>query len=132
MDAEQLNQALYDKMAAEQNEFRSLLLGKTPEEILNCAYEYAMQEDILLGMEAAELLPEQAAALLESPSPLKDVYEDFRARETNHMDTVRECIETLADCLLETSGRLPVPSRSIRKTPDTQKNTARLICSWLL
>lgn len=35
MDAEQLNQALYDKMAAEQERFRRELLSKTPEEVLS-------------------------------------------------------------------------------------------------
>ena len=32
MDAEKLNKALYDKMAAEQERFKHGLLGQTPEE----------------------------------------------------------------------------------------------------
>ena len=95
MDAEKLNQALYEKMSAEQAQFRQDLLSQTPEEVLNHAYEYAMREDILIEMETLELPAKQAAALLESPSPLADVYGDFRERE-GHMDLVRECIETLA------------------------------------
>ena len=39
MDAEKLNQALYDKMAAEQERFKHGLLGLTTEEALNHAYE---------------------------------------------------------------------------------------------
>ena len=39
MDAEKLNQALYEKMSAEQEQFRQGLLGKTPEEILDHAFE---------------------------------------------------------------------------------------------
>ncbi len=116
MDAEKLNQALYDKMAVEQKEYRSWLLGQTPEEILNHAYEYAMREDILMGMEALDLPAPQAAALLESPAPLADVYKDFRDMETGHMDTVRECIEARADSLLEApAGENPCDSALQRK-----------------
>lgn len=43
MDTEKLNQALYDKMAAEQEQFKHGLLGMTAEEALNHAYEYVMR-----------------------------------------------------------------------------------------
>ena len=47
-------------------------------------------------------LPEKlAAALLESPSPLTDIFKDFRDMETGHMDYIRECIEDRAGILLE-------------------------------
>ena len=101
MDAEKLNQALYDKMAAEQERFKHELLGLTPEQVLDHAYEYAMREDILMEMEELDLSAPEAAALLESEFPLASVYGDFRERE-GHMDLVRECIETLAYSLLET------------------------------
>ena len=39
MDAEKLNQALYEKMSAEQEEFRNDLLNQPPEEILKQASE---------------------------------------------------------------------------------------------
>lgn len=101
MDAEKLNQALYDKMADEQERFKHNLLGLTPEQVLDHAYEYAMRQDILMEMEELDLSAPEAAALLESPFPLADIYGDFRERE-GHMDLVRECIETLAFSLLET------------------------------
>lgn len=101
MDAEKLNQELYDKMAAEQERFKHGLLGMTAEEVLDHAYEYAMRQDILMKMEELDLSAPEAAALLKSPFPLADIYEDFRERE-GHMDLVRECIETLAFSLLET------------------------------
>ena len=102
MDAEQLNQALYDKITAEQERFKHNLLGLSTEEALNHAYEYAMRQDILAEMEALELPASQAAALLASPSPLADIFKDFRDMETGHMDHIRECIEGRADRLLET------------------------------
>lgn len=101
MDAEKLNQALYDKMAAEQEQFKHGLLGMTAEEALNHAYEYVMREDILMSLEVQDLPAPQAAALLESPCPLADIYKDFRDMETGHMDNIRECIEGRAESLME-------------------------------
>ena len=101
MDTEKLNQALYDKMAAEQEQFKHGLLGMTAEEALNHAYEYVMREDILMSLEVQDLPAPQAAALLESPCPLADIYKDFRDMETGHMDNIRECIEGRAESLME-------------------------------
>lgn len=101
MDAEKLNQALLEKMSAEQNKYRDWLLTQPPEEILNHTYEYTIREDILMEMEFVTLPEKQAVVLLESPSPLADVYKDFRDMETGHMDNVRECIEERANSLLE-------------------------------
>ena len=110
MDAEQLNQALYDKMAAEQDAFRADLLGKKPEEILDHAYEYAMREDILVEMEALDLSADQAAALLASPVPLADVYEKWSNAEARYMEEIRDVIEELADTRVkdrETTRSIP-------------------------
>lgn len=101
MDAEQLNKALYEKMSAEQERYRHNLLGQTPEEVLNHAYEYAMREDILIEMEALKLPAPQAAALLASPFPLADVYKDFRNTETNQIEVIADCIKERAEKLVE-------------------------------
>ena len=102
MDAEKLNQELYDKMAAEQERFKHELLGMSAEKVLDHAYEYTIREDILMALEFNDLPASQAAALLASPSPLADIFKDFRDMETGHMDHIRECIEGRADRLLET------------------------------
>lgn len=102
MNAEQLNQALYDKMAAEQERFKHNLLGLSTEEVLNHAYEYAMRQDILVEMEALELPADQAAALLASPTPMADVYRQWGKVETHHMEDIRDVIEELAGSMLET------------------------------
>ena len=87
------NALLYDKMKAEQDKYR--------EEILNHTYEYTMREDIVMCMEELELSPKQAKALLRSPCPLDDVYKEFRDREVEHMDTIRDSIETRANDVLK-------------------------------
>ena len=88
---------LYKKMNNEQNSYRKWLMSQQPAEILNHTYEYTTREDILMCMEELSLQPKQAKAMLKSPCPLKDVYEEFRDRETGYMDTIRESIEAEAD-----------------------------------
>ena len=91
------NALLYDKMKAEQDKYRDWLLNQPPEEILNHTYEYTIREDIVMCMEELELSPKQAKALLRFPCPLEDVYKEFERRETEYMDTIRDCIETRAN-----------------------------------
>ena len=100
------NTALYEKMAAEQEEFRDWLKSQPSEEVLNHAYEYTVREDILMEMEQLELTISQSKALLISPSPLADVYRYFEKLETDHMDVVRDSIENRADGLVEQQAEL--------------------------
>lgn len=96
MTQEEMLTALYEKMAAEQDKYRDWLKGQPAAEVLNHAYEYTVREDIVMCMEELELPPEQAAALLSSPSPLADVYKDFEKLETSYMDVIRDTIESRA------------------------------------
>ena len=101
MDNEELNAAVYEKMSNEQNKFRGWLLSQPPEEILNHTYQYSIREDILLSLEENKLSDEQARALLESPSPLSDIYHAFTNIDTDHMIYIQECIECHADALID-------------------------------
>lgn len=96
MNPNDLNTALYEKMAAEQDKYRDWLKGQPPEEILNHTYEYTVREDIVMAMEELELTDAQAKALLASHSPLADVYRYFEKIETGYMDVVRDSIENRA------------------------------------
>ena len=58
------NSELYEKMAAEQEKYRSWLLSQEPSEMLNHTYEYTMREDIVMAMEDMELSPKRAKALM--------------------------------------------------------------------
>ena len=99
MKLNDLNTALYEKMAAE-------LKSQSPAEVLNHAYEYTVREDIVMAMEELELTDAQAQALLDSPTPLADVYHYFEKVETDHMDVVRDCIEIRADDVCRTQAEL--------------------------
>lgn len=96
MTNEQLNTALYQKMFAEQETYRAWLLSQPLTEILNHAYEYTVREDILLALKYHNLPDAQARALLKSPSPLSDVFEDWQDRETGHMDDIWQTVEDRA------------------------------------
>ena len=109
MNTNDLNTALYEKMAAEQEQYRDWLKSQPPEEILHHAYEYSVREDIVMAMEELELTDTQAQALLDSPSPLADVYRYFEKLETAHMDVVRDSIENRADDVTA----LKVPQQSV-------------------
>ena len=95
------NVLLYEKMKAEQDKYQDWLLRQDPAEILNHTYEYTMREDIVMCMENLDLEPDRAKALLRSPCPLSDVFEEFKDREVEHMDTIRDAIETEADKRLQ-------------------------------
>ncbi len=95
------NTLLYEKMKAEQDKYRGWLLTQEPAEILNHTYEYTMREDIVMAMEDLELTLKQAKALLKSPCPLDDVYKEFKDREVEHMDTIRDSIETRANQVIK-------------------------------
>lgn len=101
MNETDYNARLYEKMKAEQDKYRDWLVRQEPSEILNHTYEYTMREDIVMCMEELELEPEKARAFLRSPCPLSDVYKEFRDSETEHMDTIRDSIETEADKSLQ-------------------------------
>lgn len=111
MTNEERNTALYKKLFAEQEAFRDWLKSQSPEEILNHAYEYTVREDILLSLEYHNLSDAQADALMKSPSPLADVFQDFEKRETDHMETIWDCLESRADTILEEQRR------TLRETP---------------
>lgn len=50
------NTRIYEKMEAEQQQYREWLLAQPPDEILKHTYEYTMRQDILMAMEEMDLL----------------------------------------------------------------------------
>ena len=96
MTNEELNTRLYEKMFAEQEQFRDWLLSQPAAEILNHAYEYTMREDILMSLEYNDLEDSQARALLKSGKPLKRIFERWENQETSYMDTVWDTVQEQA------------------------------------
>ena len=96
MTNEELNTRLYEKMFAEQEQFRDWLLSQPAAEILNLAYEYTVREDILMSLEYHDLEDSQARALLKSGKPLKQIFERWENQETSYMDTVWDTVQEQA------------------------------------
>lgn len=97
MTNEELNTALYQKMAAELESYKGWLLSQSPEEILHHTYEYTIKQDIVMAAEENDFSNEQCKALLASPSPLADVFTAYERMETGYMEDIRNCIESRAD-----------------------------------
>lgn len=98
-----LNTELYQKMFAEQEAFRAKLLSMSPQEILEYAYEFVAREDILLSLEYSDLSAKQAKALLQTDTPLADIFVKWEKRETDHMTDIWDTVESRANELLRQS-----------------------------
>ena len=72
-----LNTQLYQKMYAEQEQYKAYLLTLTPIQILDHASEYTCRENILMAMENNDLNNARAKALLKFSTPLADVYNKY-------------------------------------------------------
>ncbi len=105
MTNEELNTKLYEKLFAEQERYRDWLLTQPASEVLHHCYQYTIREDIILALEYMALSDAQCKALLESRSPLDDIFLDFEKLETDHMQTIRDAIEARADKLLRENAR---------------------------
>jgi hypothetical protein len=97
MSNEELNLALYNRVLDEQMKWKKWLLSQSPEEVLNHSYEYTSCEDIILALEYTDLSDEQCLALLKSPCLLADIFKEFERMESDHMDEIRQSIESRAD-----------------------------------
>ena len=93
---ETLANALYRKMAKEQEEYENWLLNLTPKEILDHAWEYTVRNDIVAAFEDMEMDDDLLMALLDITDPLAEIYRAFSKLETDHMETVRNTIENRA------------------------------------
>ena len=72
-----LNTQLYQKMYAEQEQYKAYLLTLTPAQILDHASEYICRKNILMATENNDLNNARAKALLRSPTSLADVYNKY-------------------------------------------------------
>ena len=96
----------------EQEKYRDWLKSQPPEEVLNHAYEYTVREDIVMAMEELELTDTQAQALLESPSPLADVYRTLGNHSFRLGMTLSVDVEQRPSWITSISSRLPQRRKS--------------------
>ena len=76
-----LNTQLYQKMYAEQEQYKAYLFTLPPTQILDHASEYICRENILMAMEINDLNNAWAKVLLKSSTPLADIYNKYASWE---------------------------------------------------
>lgn len=96
MTVEEANVALYEKMYQEQQEYVTWLKTLPAEEVLDHAFEYTSRENLLAAMESNDLKILEAKALLESPTPLAEVYSAWLQTEDSSMEEMWQVIESQA------------------------------------
>ena len=94
MSRNNMRDNLIERMYSEQKEYRKYLISLLAEEVLSHAYEYSVREDILFAMEDVELGNDEIDALLESETPLADIYKNYAKMETDYMESIRYSIES--------------------------------------
>ena len=101
MTYEEMTAALQDKMRAEQDQFKESLLKLSPENILAHAYQYIMQEDIVLSVDSNYLSVEQLSALLNLDKPLEAVYQQYISTDIDTLEPMRSCMVDRAELELQ-------------------------------
>lgn len=103
MTQAKLNTELYQRMFAEQKLLRAGLLLMPPTEIPNHAYENVCRESILLSLKYNDLSCRQALALLNSPTPLADVFKNLENTGGSiRLDTIWNTVEARANEVVRT------------------------------
>lgn len=90
-----LNQKVWEKMQAELDRFIAELKTKSPDEIIESAYELTYKEDILQSFDFeldgnCPLSNEQAKALLSLKHPLDYLYQEWLDYDDSVLDTLRQ------------------------------------------
>ena len=104
-----LQTRLYEKVKTEQDMYISNLLQKSPQEVLDHAYEKVIRDDILMIFESEDLPDKQVRQLLKLKNPLAECYDKWLKADCSHMDMLRDTIEDFGE-------RLAAESIKKRKT----------------
>ena len=113
MTNEELNAALYEKLSAEQDNYRNWLESQTAAEALQHAYEYIVREDILIALSDNDLSLAQVKALLQNSCTLEDIYKDLEKQETGHMQDIRDTVEERANIFIRQEQEKPIQFASL-------------------
>ena len=97
MTEKQVHEALYEKMKAEQEDYRDWLLSQPSEEILHHAYEYSVRQDILSIIQGEHLPPITAKALLRAEQPLSSVYTRWSKCDYGIYDDLTKVVQEWAN-----------------------------------
>lgn len=104
-----INTQLYNKMEAEQKQYREWLLGLPPEEILDHANEYTVRNEILMAVfNYGALSDEKLDVLMSSSSPLADVVKEYLNMEDERMDMALAAVDSRAEYVIQEARNKPL------------------------
>ena len=99
---ERLEDALYNKAAKEQQEYKGTLRKMQPDEIMNNAYRLIIQEDILMTFEDPKYLSDrELRALIKLDNVLESCYNDWLKNDLSHMEDLRATVSGYANSCAE-------------------------------
>ena len=97
LDYEDRDSQLYERASAEYSGFIEALKQKTPQEIIDAAYEITLKEDILLFLESHDMSKKEINVLLTLEKPLDSIYTGWLDKDHSHMDMLQETMGDLID-----------------------------------
>lgn len=99
MANENLLTELYEKMSAEQAQYRQWLLGQPPDQMLTHALEYAIRQAIVEEAKEGELPMTQIGPLLKVRKPLAEVFQQWQNHQIGYLEGIRDAYERSADAI---------------------------------
>lgn len=88
-----LEEQIYQKMKNEQDAFLAELKTKSKNEIISHAQEITVRENILyLFSEPGRYTQQELNVLLHKRLPLRELYEEWRSRDTDEMETLHAVV----------------------------------------
>lgn len=94
-----LQTRLYEKAKTEQGMYVSNLLQRSPQEVLDHAYEKVIRDDILMIFENDDLSDKHVKQLLKLKNPLAECYDKWLKTDCSHMDMLKSTIEDFGERL---------------------------------
>ncbi len=103
MSIQDLQNELYEKAEAEQQQYLADMKTKPPEEIIKAAYKITMREEILSAFneQFTFLNEKQLKALLKKDCPIAACYDDWQNSTGLDMQALQDCISDYADDLVK-------------------------------
>lgn len=93
MENSDYNELLQKKISKELSDFINELKTKTPEEVIESAYELIIKEDIASVFECINYSQQEAKALYEEKFPLEACYQEWLHNDQTYMDIIVQTVE---------------------------------------
>jgi len=97
-----LNNQLYKKVQNELATFHEELLQKSPQEIIDVAYQIALKNDIAECFTDTDYSPQVTKALLKSPNLSNEIYEEWLGTDYSHMDDLKQTVSDFKNYMVKT------------------------------